>query len=125
MGTIATMSQEDASGASKTPDWIVSPASPDPGASQTPGDRLAGRTAPARQRAQLSARERTVAVSAKQTSAGKIAKSIVRSDSMETVAFPLQSMHLVLVRPHSSSATLSADVFAPLASTVGLRPNTR
>ena len=122
MGTIATMSQEGASGASRTPDWIVSP---DPGASQTPGDLLAGRTAPARPRAQLSARERTVAVSAKQTSAGKIAKSIVRSDSMETVAFLLQSMRLVLVRPRCSSATLSVDVFAPLASTVGLRPNTR
>ena len=124
-GTIATMSQEDVSGASRTRDWIVSPASPDPGASQTPGDLLAGRTAPAQPRAQLSAQERMVAVSAKQTSAGKIAKSIVRSDSMETVAFLLQSMRLVLVRPRCSSATLSVDVFVRLASTVGLRPSTR
>ena len=108
MGTTATMSQEAALGAS-----------------QTPGDRLAGRTAPARPRARLSAPGRTVVVSARQTSVGQIVKSTAHLGFTGTVAFPPQSMPPAPARPRCFSAILSEAVFAPLASTVGLRLKAR
>ena len=61
----------------------------------------------------------------KQTSVDQIVKSTVHLGFMGTVAFLPQSMPPAPARPPCFSATLSEDVFAPLASTVGLRLKTR